>query len=70
MEKKLTNSDPLREPADKHSICTIKLILQAGLDMGRSTDDLPGHKRFAAMQRLTIEREGAANDTMHLVILG
>jgi len=24
MEKKLTNSGPLREPADKHSICTIK----------------------------------------------
>ena len=25
MEKKLTNSGPLREPADKHSICTIQL---------------------------------------------
>src|SRR5438093_12171270 len=25
MEKKLTNSDPLREPADKHSIYTIKV---------------------------------------------
>jgi hypothetical protein len=23
MEKKLTNSDPLREPTGKHSICTI-----------------------------------------------
>jgi hypothetical protein len=25
MEKKLTNSGPLREPADKHSIYTIKI---------------------------------------------
>jgi hypothetical protein len=25
MEKKLTNSGPLREPADKHSIYTLKL---------------------------------------------
>ena len=25
MEKKLTNSSPLREPADKHSIYTIKI---------------------------------------------
>jgi hypothetical protein len=25
MEKKLTNSDPLREPADKHSIYTIEI---------------------------------------------
>src|SRR5262245_66690478 len=26
MEKKLTNSGPLREPADKHSIYTIKIL--------------------------------------------
>jgi len=25
MEKKLTNSGPLREPADKHSICTLPI---------------------------------------------
>src|SRR5882724_6156740 len=30
MEKKLTNSGPLREPAGKHSICTIKVALGAG----------------------------------------
>jgi hypothetical protein len=29
MEKKLTNSGPLREPADKHSIYTIKIGAQA-----------------------------------------
>gem|GEM_PF-5734930 len=27
MEKKLTNSGPLREPADKHSIYTLIIIL-------------------------------------------
>jgi len=27
MEKKLTNSGPLREPADKHSIYTIELLM-------------------------------------------
>jgi transposase-like protein len=29
MEKKLTNSGPLREPADKHSIYTIEMALNA-----------------------------------------
>jgi hypothetical protein len=29
MEKKLTNSGPFREPADKHSIYTIKLAFIA-----------------------------------------
>jgi hypothetical protein len=28
MEKKRTNSGPLRESVDKHSICTIKQALQ------------------------------------------
>jgi hypothetical protein len=28
MEKKLTNSGPLRVPADKHSIYTIEIIKQ------------------------------------------
>jgi len=35
MEKKLTNSGPLREPADKHSIYTIKITLM-GLPRLRS----------------------------------
>jgi len=31
MEKKLTNSDPLREPADKHSIYTMNIRAVQGL---------------------------------------
>jgi hypothetical protein len=30
MEKKLTNSDPLREPADKHSIYTMHITPACG----------------------------------------
>jgi hypothetical protein len=31
MEKKLTNNDPLRAPADKHSIYTIQIAFLANL---------------------------------------
>jgi hypothetical protein len=31
MEKKLTNSGPLRESVDKHSIYTIKLVAARGI---------------------------------------
>jgi hypothetical protein len=42
MEKKLTNSGPLREPADKHSIFTIKkrqLVVEDG-DKGLTAAEL------------------------------
>ena len=37
MEKKLTNSGPLREPADKHSIYTIEIV--AGAKSRRCNDN-------------------------------
>src|SRR2546425_459436 len=39
MEKKLTNSGPLREAADKHSIYTIKKLKALGLNVTAAFSD-------------------------------
>jgi hypothetical protein len=61
MEKKLTNSGPLMEPADKHSICTIKLIARGKLDVplhGAVLPTLPRHLHTISLQEYSLKALG------------
>jgi len=61
MEKKLTNSGPLREPADKHSIYTMNVKLVGGQEVVEQPADrraslegwarTPGANDFCASSR-------------------
>lgn len=51
MEKKLTNSGPSREPADKHSIYTLDFVGVQGRSSLR--DDPALQRRFMAVARFS-----------------
>src|SRR5215831_8736627 len=48
MEKKLTNNGPLKESADKHSICTIKVSMVAGSVDSHLGEGMPMEEPAAA----------------------
>ena len=60
MEKKRTNSGPLREPADKHSIYTIKQLRRYEAQCARAGLDKMHGLRHAYAQERFLELAGFA----------